>query len=197
MTYPAKWERLSVEEYLEMEQDSAIRHEYVAGQIFAMAGATEAHNVIALNIATILRAKLRGTGCRVFIFDMKARIEATDAFYYPDIMSTCEPFVSESVFKSRPFLIVEVLSPSTAQIDRREKMIAYGKLDSVQEYLIVHQSQRKVEVHRKDGEGKWQSMIVGGADAIPLESLPNGPYMLSLDEVYEEVSFPENPAEES
>jgi len=190
MSYPAKLIQLSIEEYLEMEERNEIRHEYVAGQIFAMAGATEAHNVISVNIATILRPKLRGTGCRVFVFDMKARVEPIDAFYYPDVMATCEPFVPKSVAKSRPFLIIEVLSPSTAEIDRREKLVAYGQLDSIREYVIVHQDRRQIELHRKNEYGRWQTAIVGEGDVLVLESIPTGPLTLGMDEIYEDVTFP-------
>jgi Uma2 family endonuclease len=190
MTYPARLVQYSVEEYLEMEEKSEVRHEYVAGQIFAMAGATEAHNLIAGNIYALLRPKLRRTGCRIFIADMKTRIEAVDAFYYPDVMATCEPFVRKSVFKSRPFLIVEVLSPSTTAIDRREKQTAYGKLDRIREYAIVHQDSRRIELHRKDDRGKWQTAILGENNALVLESLPAGPITLTMDEIYEDVIFP-------
>ena len=196
MTYPARLIHYSVEEYLEMEEKSEVRHEYVAGQIFAMAGATEAHNVISVNIATTLRPRLRGTGCRVFVFDMKARVEPVDAFYYPDVMATCEPFVAKSVFKSRPFLMVEVLSPSTAATDRREKLAAYGQLDSVREYVIVHQDSRRIELHRKDDRGKWQTAILGENNVLVLESMPAGPITLTMDEIYEDVVFPAGVEEE-
>ncbi|MGH9842124.1 MAG: Uma2 family endonuclease, partial [Blastocatellia bacterium] len=149
-----------------------------------------------VNIATMIRPRLRGTGCRIFVFDMKARVEPVDAFYYPDVMATCEPFVAKSVFKSRPFLIIEVLSPSTASIDRREKLAAYGQLDSVREYVIVHQDSRRIELHRKDDRGKWQAAILGENNVLVLESLPAGPITLTMDEIYEDVIFPAGDEEE-
>src|SRR5262249_26861704 len=121
MAYPEELMRLSVEEYLALEEKSKVRHEYVAGHIFAMAGANDAHNIISINVATILRPHLRRSGCRVYMVDMKVRVEAADTFYYPDVMVTCEPFAAKSVFKSRPVLLVEVLSLGTELVDRREK----------------------------------------------------------------------------
>ncbi|MFN7927754.1 MAG: Uma2 family endonuclease [Blastocatellia bacterium] len=195
MSLPAKLLRVTPEEYLALEEKSAVRHELVGGQLFAMAGASEAHNVIALNIATILRTRLRGTGCRTFIFDMKAKVERTEDFYYPDVMATCEKFVAKSLFKSNPFLLVEVLSPSTAHIDRREKLSAYRQIESVREYVIVYQDYQRVELFRKDDTGNWQFAVLGVGDKLLLESLPGGPLLLTMEDIYEDVSFAESPDE--
>src|SRR5262245_10533263 len=108
MAYPKELMKLSVEEYLALEERSEVRNEYVAGYIFAMAGATDAHNVIAMNIGARIRPRLSRSGCRVYMVDMKVRVEAVDSFYYPDVMVTCEPFVAKSVFKSKPIILVEV-----------------------------------------------------------------------------------------
>lgn len=192
MSLPAKFLHISTAEYLAIEEKSSIRHELVGGQMFAGASASEAHNVIALNIATILRNCLRGTGCRAYIFDMKAKVEKTEDFYYPDVMATCERFVAKSLFKSNPFLLVEVLSPSTANIDRREKLSAYRMIESVREYVIVYQDYKRVELYRKDETGSWQFAILGEGDKLWLESVPTGPLLLTMDEIYEDVSFAEN-----
>jgi Uma2 family endonuclease len=174
---------------LDLEAQSDVRHEYVAGRVFAMAGASEAHNVIALNIAARLRASLRGSGCRAFIFDLKARVELTDAFYYPDVMATCEEFDAGGLFKSRPFLIVEVLSRSTASVDRREKFAAYRQLDSLREYAVVYQDRRRAELHRKDEGGRWQTVILGEQDVLLFKSLPTEPLLMTMDDIYEDVVF--------
>ncbi|MFN7944802.1 MAG: Uma2 family endonuclease [Blastocatellia bacterium] len=189
MSLPARVINLTVEEYLEMEAESPVRHEYVAGQTFAMAGASDAHNIIAGNIFTIIRSVLRGSGCRVCLAEMKAWVEEINAFYYPDVMATCEPFDPKSVFKSRPFLIVEVLSPSTMSTDRREKLSAYGQLDSVREYVVVYQDRRRLEVHRKDTQGVWLTVVLGENDELRLDSLPTGPLTMKMDEIYEDVTF--------
>src|SRR5258705_13288464 len=98
---------LTVEDYLEGEKTSPVRHEYVAGQVYAMAGANAPHNGIALNLATRLRPHLRGGPCRVFISDVKGRIEALDLFYYPDVMVSCDVGDRAEDFRSRPCLILE------------------------------------------------------------------------------------------
>jgi Uma2 family endonuclease len=192
MSLPAKFLSISSEEFLEMEAKSSVRHELVGGQMFAMAGCSEAHNVIAGNIFAILRIRLRGTGCRAFIFDMKAKVERTDDLYYPDVMATCERFVAKSLFKSKPFLLVEVLSPSTLHIDQREKLSAYRMIETVREYVIAYQDRKRVELYRKDQTGNWQCAVLGEGDQLLLESLPDGPLTITMDEIYEDISFAES-----
>lgn len=196
MSLPARRLNYTVEEYLELEAQSDVRHEYVAGRVFAMAGSSEAHNVIAGNIFARLRASLRGSGCRAFIFDMKARVEPTDAFYYPDVMATCEEFDAASLFKSRPFLIVEVLSRSTASVDRREKFAAYRQIDSLREYAVVYQDRKRAELHRKDEQGAWQTVILGEQDVLLFKSLPTEPLRMTMAEVYEDVVLSDEGGEE-
>lgn len=189
MSLPAKSLHVSPEEYLDLEVRSSVRHELVGGQMFAMAGASDAHNVIALNVAAILRAHLRGSGCRAYISDMKAKIEQTEDFYYPDVMATCEKFSAKSVFKSQPFLIFEILSPSTASIDRREKLSAYRHIASLREYVVLYQDKKRAELHRKDAQGRWHTAILGEQDELFLESPPNKPLTITMNEIYEDVDF--------
>ena len=148
---------LSVEEYLLAEDKSEIRHEYLGGKTFAMAGASEEHNLIAGNIYALLRSHLRGTTCRPFVSDMKVKVETekVDIFYYPDIVVTCDPQDNDRYVKTHPNLIVEVLSDSTETTDRREKLVNYQNLESLQEYVLVSQNEIKVEVYRKDPQGNW------------------------------------------
>lgn len=177
---------ITVQEYLEGEQHSDIRHEYVAGQVFAMAGAGEKHNLIALNIASKLRSAVRGTPCRTFISDMKVRVEHNDAYYYPDVMVTCDPQDMEDFHKRLPCLIVEVLSPATEAIDRREKLIAYRTLPSLRYYLLVSQEKRQVECYIRDADNRW--LIAVTEDSGSLEILcDNLKVNLSLDDIYEDV----------
>ncbi len=147
--------QLSFTEYLALEQASPIRHEYVDGQIFAMTGASENHNLIALAIASRLRTHLRGSGCRVFISEMKVCIEvAGQTTYYPDVMVVCDPQDDDPYVKRRPCLIVEILSPSTAATDRREKLLNYAKLPTLQEYVLVAQDEINVDAYRFTA-GEW------------------------------------------
>ena len=113
MTLHAHLSPLSVADYLEGELRSQVRHEYVGGRVFAMAGASEAHNLIAGNLYTVLRAHVQNRGCRTFMSDMKVRVEKMQAFYYPDVLVTCDPEDIEQYHKSQPCLMIEVLSPAT------------------------------------------------------------------------------------
>jgi Uma2 family endonuclease len=180
---------VSVEEYLVSEERSSTRHEYIDGQLFAMSGVTKWHNIIAGNIHSALRAHVRGSQCRAYVSDVKARVEAMNSFYYPDVMVSCEAYDRKSVFTDCPVLIVEVLSRSTAAIDRREKVLAYKKLESLREYMIVHQSKQCVELHRKSTEGSWEIHKFIAGDDVELLSLPVGPLKISMNSIYEDVDF--------
>jgi len=182
---PAKQITLSIEQYLDLEATSAVRHEYIRGCVFAMVGASDAHNKIAGNIFSLFHACLKGTKCSVYISDMKVKVEAANSFYYPDVMVTCESFDALAVFKTKPVVIVEVLSPSTADTDRREKLTTYGLIPTLKEYLIVHQDRRRVELYRKDNEGIWTTPTC--EDKVTLTSLPDSELLLQLDDIYSGV----------
>ena len=147
----------SVAEYLEAECKSEIRHEYLGGQIFAMAGGSKDHNIITLNIASRLRSMLRGNSCNVFMSDMKVKLKAANhnkkIFYYPDVLITCNPEDRDKYFVNYPCAIFEVLSPSTEVSDRREKLVNYQTISSLEEYILVSQDKIQVEVYRQDLQG--------------------------------------------
>jgi Uma2 family endonuclease len=198
MSHPYKVHKLTVEEYLELEERSNVRHEYIDGQIFAMTGNTESHNVVCGNLYSLIHAHVRGTGCRAYINDMKVHVKVDHSFYYPDIMATCEPFEAKSVFKSLPVLIVEVLSPSTRQVDRREKLVAYRKLSSLREYVIVSQDRKQIEIHRKRSDWQWEIETLQGSDDLCLQSLGEQ-LRIPVSAIYEDVVLPplvEEPEEE-
>lgn len=176
---------MTEEEYLRQEERATVRHEYVDGYVFAMTGATDAHNVICGNIFSFLHGQLSGGPCRVYINDMKLHAESARSYYYPDIMVTCEPFEAKSVFKSSPVLLVEVLSPSTSAIDRREKLIVYRKTETLREYLIVHQDQQKVEFHRRTADSEWETLALSARDELVIESLPGGKVVLPFEIIYQ------------
>lgn len=176
--------RLSEQEYLQGELTREIRHEYVDGEIYAMAGAGEAHNLIAGNIFAKLRDFARGGPCRVFISDMKLHVQTWKAYYYPDIMVTCDPGDSQSYFKEHPNLVVEVLPHSTESTDRREKMLAYRTISTLREYLLVAADKRQVELYRRDEQDEWQLAAVSQDEPLLLESFDA---RLTLDEIYEDV----------
>jgi Uma2 family endonuclease len=142
---------LSVADYLAFEESSAVRHEYVAGEIHAMGGASRAHNKISLNLASAFQAKLRGGPCEVFMNDFKVRLESArdEFFYYPDVVVSGHPASIETFFLSAPTLVVEVLSPSIETIDRREKHTHYRQAPTLEEYVLVAPERREVTVFRR------------------------------------------------
>ncbi len=147
---------LTPEDYLQLEAESLIKHEYINGDVYAMAGASDTHVTIAGNLFALLRSHLRGSGCRVYIADMKARIEARNCFYYPDVMVTCDPRDQEtSHYKRFPKLIVEVLSDSTEAFDRGDKFADYQTLESLEEYVLINTRHQRVECFRRNAEGLW------------------------------------------
>jgi Uma2 family endonuclease len=189
MSMPLKSEHITVEEYLKTEFESPTRREYVDGQVFAMTGATWSHNMISGNLFAALHAHLRGSGCSVAMSDMKVRIEAADCFYYPDVMVTCEPFVGSSVYNIAPAFIAEVLSPSTSQIDRREKLLAYKQIATLKEYMIVCQDRKRIELYQRDEGGHLVMSEYVGGDKLTLDSLPE-PFTFEVDLVYEGTGTP-------
>ncbi|NEV64462.1 Uma2 family endonuclease [Thiorhodococcus minor] len=188
MSLAAQEPYLDPEEYLIAEQASDIRHEYVAGQLFAMPGAGEAHNRIAGNLFFHIRSVTRGTPCGAFVADMKVRIETHDAFYYPDVVLTCDRDDRESLYKQAPCLIAEVLSPSTEAIDRREKLIAYRTLPALRYYMLVSQERRQAELYSLGSGGAWRHQVVEEEGELRLEcgGLEIG---FSLADVYEDVEL--------
>lgn len=147
---------LSVDDYLRLESESTIKHEYIDGCAYAMAGATDSHVTIAGNLFALLRPHVRGTGCRAYVSDMKVRVEARNRFFYPDVMITCDSRDQEtSMFKRFPKLVVEVLSKSTEAFDRGDKFAAYQALESLQEYVLINTRHQRVEIFRRNDSGLW------------------------------------------
>jgi Uma2 family endonuclease len=171
-------------EYLRFEDKAKVKHEYVHGYVFAMSGATEAHNIICGNIFSFLHGKLDSGPCRAFITEMKIRLEEGKRYYYPDIMVTCEPFDAESVYKSKPVLIMEVLSPSTSMVDRREKMLAYRTISSLKEYVVIHQKQQLIEFHSRASDDDWVYQTLTGDNSLILDSIPNLRLELPFGTIY-------------
>ncbi|XFA73863.1 Uma2 family endonuclease [Thermosynechococcaceae cyanobacterium Okahandja] len=179
---------LTPDDYLQLEAHSPVKHEYLNGEIVAMAGASDAHVTIAGNIFSLLRAHLRGTGCRVYIADMKVRLDERNCFFYPDVFVTCDPRDQEtSIYKRFPCLIVEVLSDSTEAFDRGDKFIHYQTLDSLQEYVLINTRQQRVETFRRNSAGLWvlQAYTADQA-ALQLTSID---WCGNLTDLYEDVTL--------
>src|SRR5688572_1814878 len=180
---------MTVEEYFQFEESSPIKHEYVAGEVYAMSGATARHNLIAGTIFGLLLGAEQGGPCRVFVNDI--RLEAAgDKYYYPVIAVVCTPVAELDIVARGPCVVVEVTSPSTARIDRGEKLDAYRRIPTLRAYLIVGHRRRRVERHwRGTPNGEWfRDEIVGDAGApIPVPCLDVD---LTLDAIYRRVELP-------
>jgi len=147
---------LTPEEYLALEAQSPVKHEYIDGEIYARVGTTDVHNIIALNLAFLIRTHLRGTDCSVYSAELKVRIEKYNRFYYPDLLVTCAPQDREtSTYKRFPKLIIEVLSESTEALDRGNKFNDYQTLESLEEYILVNTKSQRVEIFRRHPSGGW------------------------------------------
>jgi Uma2 family endonuclease len=175
---------VSAEDYLVMDRAGDARHEFVAGQVFAMVGARDIHNTVALNIASGLHPALRGGPCRVYMSDVKLRVERADAYYYPDVFVTCDARDTDPYVKRHAVLVVEVLSPNTEGVDRREKLRNYRLIESLKEYVMVSIDERRVEVCRLEPGAEWHRYTYGAAETVELASVNVN---LPLDAVYERV----------
>jgi len=160
---------LSPAEYLAWEAGQSERHELVDGEVYAMTGARLAHNVIAGNAFAFLRERLRGTPCRVYMSDVKLHVESTDAYLYPDVMVSCEARdrVSDSELAIHwPWLVVEVLSDSTAGYDRGRKFELYRRVPTLTHYLLVEQGQARADLYVRNAEGLWVLHPLAAADVM-------------------------------
>jgi Uma2 family endonuclease len=177
---------ITVDDYLAGEAVSPIKHEYVGGEVFAMAGTSEEHVTIAGNIFAMLRAHVRGGPCRVYIADMKLRVERAQAFFYPDCFVTCEAADGpEPTVKQRASVVIEVLSESTEGYDRGAKFAAYRQLPTLQEYVLIDSRSRSVEVFRRHPEG-WILHPVPADGCLEIATLG---FDCTLDAIYEDVHF--------
>jgi len=164
--------RITTHAYLELEDKSEVKHEFVGGYIYAMVGASRAHNLIAHALSSTIRSHIAGSGCRVYISDMKlyAKTKEDEVFYYPDVMVSCDKNPISKYYEEKPKLIIEVLSESTESKDRLEKLNAYTKIATLQEYILVSQKKVNVDVYRKIKES-WVLNTYTSGDTILLESI--------------------------
>lgn len=148
---------IPVADYLAGEDSAEVRSEYLGGLVYAMTGASVRHNRIVGNVFAALRSRVPA-GCEVFFESVKLhlRLQGLDWFYYPDAMFCCEPADDHPLYRERPCLLVEVLSESTARIDRREKFLAYTQLDSLLGYLLLDQVSPHARLFRRAEDGDWQ-----------------------------------------
>jgi Uma2 family endonuclease len=180
-------EFLSVEEYLEGEKIAEVRHEYLGGEVRAMAGGTRRHNRIAGNIFSDLERSLEGDPCQTYIGDVKVKVSSLqhESFYYPDVMVGCEADDDHALYLDSPRVIFEVLSDSTESIDRREKFFAYRCIPTLMEYVLISQDAMEVTVTRREQE--WKPEVISSeSDVLELPSMEQS---LSLSRIYRNISF--------
>lgn len=176
---------ISIDEYLAGEVHASVRHEYVGGRVYAMAGASNARNRIVGNLFGQLWSATRRSHCRTFSSDVRVRV--ADAFYYPDVLVCCEADDGRAQIVQRPCLIIEVLSASTQRIDQREKLAEYRRIETLKQYLLVSQDRQLVESWTRDTEGRFSVQCwYRGTESVPLVC-PD--MQLSLADIYEDVEL--------
>jgi Uma2 family endonuclease len=196
MSSAEKPDYYSDQEYLQFENQSLSKSEYIDGWIRAMTGASLRHNVVAGNCFLSLGNQLKGSPCRPYNSDTKLRIDQgkSKRYYYPDVQVVCRSNEPTSVFQDQPVLIIEVLSPSTRNYDLNEKLEAYLQIPSLECYIVLEQHQPIATVFRKTNDG-FSRQLVQGTDSIIDLPFFNG--SLSLADVYEGVEFTETCVQES
>jgi Uma2 family endonuclease len=190
MGLPKLKTKISVEDYLEGEKASQIKHEYVSGEIYAMAGASDKHHRISANLFKKLDSHLENSECEAFMAEMKLKVNE-DTFYYPDVFVSCDNPARSAYQREEPVLIIEVASPSTRQIDRREKLRAYQQMASVQEYAVVEQDKVHIELHRRQPDGRWITYFYNAGDFDEQIEFQSVGVTTNLEEIYSRVKFEE------
>ncbi len=188
LSQPAQ--RMTEAEYLAFERASELRHECFAGEVFAMTGASEAHNLIAADVLVSLRNQLRGRPCKVYIADMRVKVAATGLYTYPDLSVVCgEARFADNQFDMllNPTVIIEVLSPSTEACDRGRKFQHYRQIETLRACLLIAQDSPRIERYLRHDDGAWLLTDAHGLDArLSLAAIGCA---LALADVYEQVTF--------
>jgi Uma2 family endonuclease len=188
MTAAKQIRLMSVEEYLAGELVADVKHEYAGGYVYAMAGARNAHNTIAVNFVSIMHAKLRGRPCQPFNSDTKVRVRMPThtRFYYPDGIVVCEPNPGGDTFQDRPVVIAEVISEATRRIDEGEKREAYPTIPTLASYLLIESDRARVVVHERTDSGFVPHLYEGLEAIVPLGAIK---VELALADLYERIDF--------
>lgn len=175
-------EPFTFKDYLKWEAENDEKHEYFDGQVFAMAGASDHHDLVVVNLLSAIHRHLKGKGCRAYSADMKLKVSLkhADAGYYPDIMVVCDPSDSHSHFKTRPKVIVEVMTDFRR--DQVEKFMVYQNIDSLEDYVIISQEpdEAKAWIYRR--ATGWNQEIVRPGETINIRSIE---FSIPLDELYQ------------
>ncbi len=181
MSLNPAYQPISEQDYLQGELLAETKHEYIDGQVHAMAGGSENHNLLSVNIATELKTRLKGTPCRTFIADMKVKVGAN--FFYPDVMVVCQEDNQSEYYKTAPVIIVEVLSKSTRRFDQTDKRLRCQRIPSLEEYVLIEQDKGEIQVFSK--KDQWQSFYYYLGDDITFSSLG---ITVRVEDIYYQVN---------
>jgi Uma2 family endonuclease len=188
---------ISIDDYLAGELTSDVRHEYLGGRVYAMAGGRTVHNRVATNFLVAIGRRLEGKPCEPFNSDMKVRVRfpTHTRFYYPDAMVVCEPNPPDATFQDKPVIIAEVVSKATRRVDEEEKREAYLTIPTVMAYLLIETGEPRVVVHRRtETEGGFVAEAYDGlGSVIPLDAVSAE---LRLADLYARVEFGADEPEE-
>lgn len=181
--------RMSREEYLAFERASQTKHEYLDGELFAMAGSSRSHNRITLNLGATLHLQLRDSSCEPFVNDIRVRVSPTGLYTYPDVVVAC----GDSQYENdrldtllTPTVLMEVLSESTKDYDRGDKWKHYRQIDSLQHYLLVSQNAMEIEMYTRNPDDSWRLTDHRPAEDVWIEAIQ---CRLNWDDVYARVDF--------
>lgn len=185
MALPQPKTPFSADDFLAWDATQTERHEFVDGEVFAMAGGEDRHASVSLAVASSLRSHLKGSRCRVYMNDVKLQVAAANAFFYPDVFVTCsERDAASRLVKQEPLLVVEVLSPSTAAYDRGDKFASYRLCPTLAEYAVIDIDRRAVDLFRKNIEGLWVLHPLAGNATLTLASVDHA---LALGELFADL----------
>jgi len=191
MTALRKSDLIELEDYLATEANAPVKSEYLAGEVYAMAGCTAVHNQLAGSLYAAFLAHLKGKPCRTFISDMKVKLryDGEDTVYYPDVMVDCSGLAPDAVLASDPTVVAEVLSQSTERTDRREKWFLYRNIPALHEYLLVDQARPEVTVFRRSAH--WSAEVLSAPDAVV--DIPSIGFRCTVGDIYASIALPGEP----
>ena len=189
MPIPARLHRYSFADYLAVEEISVVRHEFLEGEIYAMAGGSPLHAALAMAVGARFVEALRGGPCRVFSSDLRVRVLQTGLATYPDVTVVCEEVRSDPSSRetvTNPLVVVEVLSDSTMDYDLGEKFAHYKQVDTLEAVVYVWQTERRMEVRHRDAGETWAAVAAGPGEVARIDALGCG---LEVDAVYRDAGL--------
>ncbi len=179
----------TLEEYFALDQEGGERYEFFNGEVFNMSGAQPNHNIICVNIAREISTFLKKSGCQTFSSDQRVKVKESSPYLYPDLSVACQPEfekINSLLTLINPILIIEVLSPSTAEYDKRAKFIQYQSIESLQYYILIDSEETAVLYYQKSESGWLPTFLSEADDKLLIDSMN---IILTLEEIYLQVNF--------